>query len=142
MTMDRKGFTLVELMVVLAILGLLAGIGIPQYTKVLERARIGTDIARVAQVQTAVNAFVAECGSLTAVTLVKDAAAPASSFTDLSGTSIVTGQPIAFVANFLDGTLAAVIAQMESTAGQSATTWYLINGVVTIGTATNTNVLK
>ncbi len=54
---NEKGFTL---MVVLAILGLLAGIGVPQYTKVMERARIGRDVAAIATVQTAVNAFLTE----------------------------------------------------------------------------------
>ncbi len=58
--MNKKGFTLVELMVVLAILGLLAAIGIPQYTKVMERARIGRDVAAIATVQTAVDAFLTE----------------------------------------------------------------------------------
>lgn len=58
--LNRKGFTLVELMVVLAILGLLALVGIPQYTQVMERARIGRDLAQIATVQTVVTAFVTE----------------------------------------------------------------------------------
>lgn len=58
--MDKKGFTLVELMVVLAILGLLAAVGVPQYGQVMERARIGRDLAQIATVQTVVTAFVTE----------------------------------------------------------------------------------
>lgn len=58
--MDKKGFTLVELMVVLAILGLLAAVGVPQYRQVMERARIGRDLAQIATVQTVVTAFVTE----------------------------------------------------------------------------------
>lgn len=60
MKMNKKGFTLVELMVVLAILGLLAGIGIPQYMKTLQRARETNDLAALASFQSAIRAFMAE----------------------------------------------------------------------------------
>jgi len=146
--MNKKGFTLVELMVVLAILGLLAGIGIPQYTKVMERAKIGADIARVAQVQAAVNAFIAECGSAEEVTEIKAITSPAThaTFADLNGTSIITKAAIKLSDNFLDPgmTLDAVRGAMESKVGKSATGWYIdTKGRVSIGTAVATpNVLK
>lgn len=60
--MNKKGFTLVELMVVLAILGLLAAIGIPQYLKVQNRARIGADRVTITAFQHQIDAFVAETG--------------------------------------------------------------------------------
>lgn len=61
--MNEKGFTLVELMVVLAILGLLAGIGVPQYLKTLENSRIAADKASLASVQSAIDAWLAETGA-------------------------------------------------------------------------------
>lgn len=97
MMMNKKGFTLVELMVVLAILGLLAGIGIPQYLKTLQNAKIGADNATAAAVESALRAYLAECGKTTA-DLTADTAVSAVSFK-----SLLTGATETFAVYF--GTL-------------------------------------
>ena len=43
----KKGFTLAELLVVVAIIGVLVAISIPIFTQQLEKARIATDQANV-----------------------------------------------------------------------------------------------
>lgn len=58
--MRQEGFTLVELLITLAILAILAAIGIPQYLGIMERARLGADRVTIATVQSAVDAFWAE----------------------------------------------------------------------------------
>jgi len=45
MTKSRKGFTLIELMVVVLIMGILASMGIPYYYKTIETSRAGDAVA-------------------------------------------------------------------------------------------------
>lgn len=105
--MNEKGFTLVELMVVLAILGILAAIGIPQYTRVMERSRVGADYATIATVQTAFDVFLAEVGGIDNVEVgavskvVGDTEAASPSV--IKGRSLVTNKDVTFAA-FWDGT--------------------------------------
>lgn len=47
---NQKGFTLVELIVVIAILGVLAAVLVPQYIQYVERARQGSDISYIGEV--------------------------------------------------------------------------------------------
>ena len=57
---NQKGFSLVELMIVVAIIGLLAAIGIPQYTKFQARARTSEAKAALGGLYTAEASFFQE----------------------------------------------------------------------------------
>jgi prepilin-type N-terminal cleavage/methylation domain-containing protein len=54
---DERGFTLIELMVVVIIVGVLAAIAIPLYTGYIKNARTSEGIARLGAIMTAAKAY-------------------------------------------------------------------------------------
>ena len=63
--MNNKGFSLVELIIVIAIMAILVGVLAPQYIKYVEKSRQSTDLQNMEAIKTAVEAAVAS-GDLTA----------------------------------------------------------------------------
>lgn len=59
---SKKGFTLIELIVVIAILGILAAILIPQFVGFQDKARVKAAVSEAASVATAIDAYYAESG--------------------------------------------------------------------------------
>ena len=57
---NKKGFTLVELIVVIAILGVLAGIAVPKVMGYVDNAKTNTDSANVRMLEGAATMWLAE----------------------------------------------------------------------------------
>ena len=62
----KKGFTLLELIIVIIVLGILATLGFTQYTRVVERGRTAEAKTVLGQIRTAQQAYYLEYGSYAA----------------------------------------------------------------------------
>ncbi len=59
---NNKGFSLVELIIVIAIMAVLIGVLAPQFIKFVEKSRESTDLQNVEEVKTAVETYVSDKG--------------------------------------------------------------------------------
>jgi prepilin-type N-terminal cleavage/methylation domain-containing protein len=59
---SRKGFTLVEIMIVVAIIGLLAAIAIPNFIQARTRAQTNACVANLKQIQGAISLWALDSG--------------------------------------------------------------------------------
>lgn len=70
---NQKGFTLIELMIVIAIIAILAAIALPAYSDYTKKAKVSEVILAASAVRTAVSEYAAGTGSLPPSTWVPEA---------------------------------------------------------------------
>ena len=61
----QKGFTLIELMIVVAIIGILAAIAIPQYQDYISRSQVQRVVGEASSVRTAIEEILMRGGNPT-----------------------------------------------------------------------------
>ncbi len=62
MTKTNKGFTLIEMLVVVLIIGILAGIALPQYNLAVEKARLAEGLQHLSYIKKMIDLKATQCG--------------------------------------------------------------------------------
>ena len=142
----RRGFTLIEMMIVVAIIAIVAAVAMPSYLSQVRASHRSTAIATLSQIQQAQERWRANCPCYASRVTVADTGCPAAVCGTTSGlglnvdtaryTFAMPVAPIASAPNAYTLTATAIASQVGDRA--AGATCNVLTVAVTSGSATNT----
>ncbi|PSU66211.1 pilin [Photobacterium phosphoreum] len=110
----QQGFTLIELMIVVAVIGVLSAIAVPKYQEYVKKAALGTALASVSAYKTDIEDKIAFSGSFPTVSAAFGIGTIASTSAALSATNTV-------IATITEGS--AINSKVTLTRNNTVGTW-------------------
>lgn len=118
MSRDRRGFTIVELLVVILIIGILVSIAIPRYSSTRDRALLASVRADVRNAETSEEAYFVDAGHYASLTELQTY----TNYNTAHGNSVtVTAAPSGYTVSANNSAISAGITSCEVQVGAGAT---------------------